>query len=339
MSEQPVNLKGLAARLNLSVSTVSRALSGHPRVSMRTRGRVKKLATELGFQLNLQASLLKAGKSFTIGLILPSLSEHFFTSALKGIEGVLDGNRYRVMIAQSHDCMAREKQSLKRMLSAKVDGILVALSADTDNFEHFEQVQNMGIPLVFFDRVPPSYRINAVTCDIYEQTHKAIKMLRDKGHRAIGLLNGPDTLLCSHERKLAYLNALEQVDADFKKTWIVDTDLSAKGTCAAITKLLSKSKEITAVLAFNDYVVLQAINYIRSRPQMEPRIDFVGYSNMPLLQYLDHTPVASIEQFPEIQGRLAAQMLMDILSENQSVSSVRQYRKKMVVAAQLINFT
>src|SRR6201991_2365791 len=130
-------IKEIAKQLNVSVSTVSRALHDHPGIGLRTRMRVQKLAQELHYEPNQAAIFFKQRKTFTIGVVLPNLKEEFFSNAISGIEDVAKENKYHVFIGQSHDDVETEKQIVAAMKDQHVDGLIVSLSKHTKNYDHF----------------------------------------------------------------------------------------------------------------------------------------------------------------------------------------------------------
>src|SRR5699024_2800352 len=130
--------------------TVSRALSDHPRIGLRTKMRVKELAEELGYEPNRQAIAFKQRKTFTLGLIVPGLQEEYFSDVITGIEDVALRNGYSVLIGQSHNDIEQEQRILKTMLEHRVDGLLVSISKDTDDIGYFEEYNKHHIPIVFF---------------------------------------------------------------------------------------------------------------------------------------------------------------------------------------------
>ena len=166
MDQKPTTIKEIARQLNVSVSTVSRALHNHPSIGLRTRTQVQQLAEALKYEPNQAAISFKKGKSMTLGLILPSLGEQYFSMAINGIEDVATKNGYTVLIGQSHDDVKREEQIVEAMRKQRVDGIIVSLSKSTKSYTHFDQLKGYNIPVVYFDRVPempeaysPAHRI------------------------------------------------------------------------------------------------------------------------------------------------------------------------------------
>lgn len=323
MNQKPVTIKEIAKRLNLSVSTISRALHDHPSIGLATRQQIKKLAAELNYEPNQAAISFKRGKTFTIGVILPNLREEFFSMAINGIEDVATNNKYTVLIGQSHDDMDREIQITETMRKQRVDGIVVSLSKNTTSFEHFGQLRTHGIPVVFFDRVPDLPWAYTVSCNLKESTVKLVDWLTARGHRLIGFLKGPDTVASSSERLQGFFEALENHQVPIDKKYVVETNLDAVSTAAAMEKLLSLPKPPTSVIAFNDYVALDAIKFTRSKGfRINKDICFVSYANLPVTSYLDDPPIASVEQFPYEQAEKATTILLDLIDRKGSVDEV-----------------
>src|ERR1700712_2796937 len=258
---KPATIKEIAQLLNISVSTVSRALHDHPSIGLTTRQKVKKLANELNYEPNQTAIFLQQGRTFTIGVILPELSESFFSSAISAIEDSDYKRNYTVLLAQSHDDELLEKQLVEKMKNHRVDGLLVSVSKNTSSYQHFENLRQYNIPVVFFDRIPPMQNIHYVACNMETGTVEAVNYLLKKGHRAIGMINGPSTIFASGERKEGYIKAMTKNRLKFDPSLIVSCDLTETGTRQALDELLASKRKPTAIVTFNDYVALFAIKH------------------------------------------------------------------------------
>src|SRR5215831_4921676 len=287
MEKKLPTIKEIAKRLNISISTVSRALHDHPSIGLRTRNEVKKMAAELNYEPNQTAIFFKQRKTFTLGLILPNLREEFFSAAINGIENISLENNYIVLIGQSHDDAEREKKIVETMKKHRVDGILASISKSTTSIEHFEQMKNYDIPVVFFDRVPDVPNIHSVRCDLYHSSIEAVEYLISKGHERIGYIQGPPTLSIKNERLEGYKIAHRQKDMPVDDALIVSTDLSAEGTHKAFDRLMQLKKRPSAILVFNDYVALDAIQHARNKKmKVNKEITFVSYANLPVTGYV-----------------------------------------------------
>jgi DNA-binding LacI/PurR family transcriptional regulator len=315
MDQKPATIKEIARLLNVSVSTVSRALHNHSSIGLRTKMQVQKLAEELHYEPNQAAISFKQGKTLTIGVILPNLGEEYFSMAINGIEDVATKNNYTVLIGQSHDDVEREKLIVDAMRRHRVDGLIVSLSKNTKSYEHFEQLKNYKIPVVFFDRVPDLADAYCVSCNLENSSVGLVDWLVNKGHTQIAFIKGPDTITHSRQRLSGYYEGLKKNKLKEENAYIVQTDLSKTKTQDAIHRLLALKDRPTAVIAFNDYVALDAIKYTRNLGlKINKDIFFVSYANLPITSYMDDPPLASVEQFPYQQAEKATDILLRLIT-------------------------
>lgn len=317
MDRKPATIKEIAQRLNVSVSTVSRALHDHPSIGLRTKMQVQKLAKDLNYEPNQAAISFKQGKTMTIGVILPNLGEEFFSIAINGIEDIATNNNYTVLIGQSHDDVEREKQIVDTMRRHRVDGLIVSLSKNTDNYEHFDQLKKYNIPVVFFDRVPETAEAFTVSCSLKKSSVNLVDWLVNQGHKKIAFINGPDTMQSSSDRLEGYKEGLKKNKLEYDKSYVVHTDLSSLSTKEAVRKLLALKVRPTAIIAFNDYVALDATKVSRQEGlKINKDIFFVSYANLPITSYMDDPPLASVEQFPYQQAEKATSILLQLVQAN-----------------------
>lgn len=311
----PPTIKEIAKRLNLATSTVSRALHDHPSIGLRTRMKVQELAKALNYEPNQTAIHFQQKKTFTIGIVLPELSEAFFSAAICGIEDAANKSNYMVLLGQSHDEEVREKKIVEIMKNHRVDGLIVSLAKNTGDYAHFEALQKFNIPVVFFDRIPGMADIHYVACNMESGTLQAVAHLLDKGHRVIGMINGPEQLIATTQRQAGYKLAMEKKRLKFDASLIVNTDLTKAGTRAAMQQLLTNKRKVTAIVAFNDYVAQDAVQYaIEQGIAVNKDLTFVSYANLPLSSYMAFPPIASVEQYPYEQGYKATEILLSLLT-------------------------
>jgi DNA-binding LacI/PurR family transcriptional regulator len=315
MKNKVATIKEIAKQLNISPSSVSRALHDHPSIGLRTKMRVQELAQQLNYEPNKIAIFFKQRKTFAIGVVLPNLKEQFFSDAISGIEDVAIKNKYNVFIGQSHDDVEREIQIITAMKEQRVDGIIISLAKHTKNYDHFTALSKYDIPIVFFDRVPPLKNVNRVYYNMVEGTKQALEFLIAKGHRRIGIINGPDEMKSSKERTDAYKEVMIKNRLKIDMSLVVSTDLTAEATRVALDELLSAKPRPTAILAINDYVALDAMQHAKKlKLKINKDISFVSYANLPITSFLLNPPMASVEQYPYLQGSKAAEILMGILN-------------------------
>lgn len=317
MKKKPATIKEIARRLKISPSTVSRALNDHPSIGLVTTMRVKKIAEELHYEPNQTAIFFKQRRTFTIGVILPSLSEPFFSSAISEIEKVAGEQDYTVLMGQSHDDAERELKILQTFKKHRVDGILMSLGKNTEDLSFVEMLNDAEVPIVFFDCVPKIEGVNKVYSDLSTGMREAIQAFASIGHQNIALINGPENLLASQERAEAYKKALEAENLEYSERYVVHTDLTEQGNIEAIDKLLTLSQRPSAIVSFNDFVTLDVIKYVRHKGLVQKKdIFFISYANYPLWKYMENPPMGSIEQYPDQQARKAAEILFKHIGEN-----------------------
>ncbi|WP_183561026.1 LacI family DNA-binding transcriptional regulator [Mucilaginibacter sp. SP1R1] len=337
MTSKPVTIKQIAEILKISVSSVSRALHDHPSIGLTTRAKVKKLAGELNYDPNQTAISFQKGKTYTIGVILPELSEAFFSAAISAIEDTAYKRNYTILLAQSHDEQEKEKQLIEKMKNHRVDGLLISVAKTTSSFEHFDMLKRYNIPIVFFDRIPPIKNIHYVACNMETGSIEAVNYLLQKGHRSIGMINGPSTLAASGERKEGYIKAMIKNRLKFDPSLVVSCDLTEQDTQAALDTLLANKRRPTAIVTFNDYIYLYSIKHARNlKINIESELQFVSYANLPIINYMDYAPVASVEQFPYLQGQKAADILIDLLNAKSGSPDEVQAYYKVIVESQLV---
>lgn len=324
----PPTLKEIARKLNISASTVSRALHDNQRISMLTKLRVQKLARELDYEPNQKAVFFQQKKTFTIGVILPDLSENFFSDAISGIEDISTKYKYSVLLGQSHDSEVREKEIVENIMNRRVDGLIISIARSTTNFGHFEVLKRYGIPVVFFDRVPDIPNIHSVACNVELGTVQAMKFLLQGGHRTIGMINGPERISSCHQREEGYIKAIIGHRLKYDPSLVVTSDLTSEGTEQAMAELLSLKRKPTAVLAFNDNVTLDAIQFARKKKlKINKDITFVSFSNLTMINRTAFPPVASVEQFPYQQGQKATEVLLGLLNKTNDHPGITEFNK------------
>jgi LacI family repressor for deo operon, udp, cdd, tsx, nupC, and nupG len=334
--DKVVTIKEIAKRLNISASTVSRALHNHKSIGLRTKTNVQQLAKELNYEPNQTAIFFQQRKTFTIGVILPELSEAFFSSAISGIEDCANKNKYTVLMGQSHDNEEREKQLVETMKSHRVDGLIVSIAKNTISYEHFEALKKFDIPIVYFDCIPTIQNIHYVACNMSSGTTQAFNFLRKLGHKTIGMINGPMNLLASKERVEGYRNALTKARLKYDPSLIISCDLTTENIYKATEKLLALKNKPTAIIAFNDYVLLDAVQAAKKmKLKINKDISFVSYANLPISNYSAHPPLASVEQYSYQQGQKAMEIMLDLLSKDKMENGNATYYK-IILEPQLV---
>ncbi len=294
----------------MSVSTVSKALNNNPSISKLTKDRVQKLATEWNYVRNETARHFKENKSFTIGIIIPDLLDQFYVLAINGVEKIANLHNYNVLVSQTYENKEKEKQIVENMIRNRVDGIIIAISKNTTEIDTFKRLTNSGIHVVFLSRFFSDPTFNYISTDNIDGALKAMQLLFERGHKRIAHLMGPSVLRTSHQRLEGYKKALETKGMSFDPALVEEVDFTEDATVAAVNKLMQLKNPPTAFFTFKNYVSLDVIRCLkRSYSAIADKIDVVGFGNLPLIQFLDQKPVASVDENSYTMGMKAAQLI------------------------------
>lgn len=306
-----VTIHDIARELNISASTVSRALNDNPRISKSTKDKIKSLALKLGYQPNTIASNLRTQKTHTIGIVVPLINRHFFSTFISGVEDVAFEAGYNVIISQSKDLLQKEKQIVHSMFSNRVDGLITSISMQTSNFEHFQMFADKNIPLIFFDRIAPQLNANKIIVDDFACGFKATQHLIDQGYQRIAHLAGPTVLNTYHDRMEGYKSALKKNQMPIENDLIICNRLTRMDGQQAIKQLLDLKNPPDAVFCGNDTSALSMIVYLKSQGIRIPE-DFgiVGFSNEPFSEVV--TPsISTLKQPAQEMGQKAAELIIN----------------------------
>lgn len=316
---KPITIVEIARALQLSPSTVSKGLKDHSAINALTKEKIKQKARELNYVPNETARFFQQKKSNCIGVILPTLKNHFYVDAISGIEAAAMQNNYRVLICQSHENFEKEKELTNMMLLQRVDALIITITKETNIYEHVQQLDKMQIPVLYFVRVPKLEQCNYIKNNVFEAAATATTFLIRKGHRHIAHLKGPDDLVTSYERLEGYKSALKAARLPIEDALIQTTDFQEKSTISAFKKVLKAPVKPTAVLTFKDYVALDAIEYLKKKdPRLLHQIEFVGFGNLPDLRYMNYPLSASVEEHPYKLGEKAITQVLHLLNHPSS---------------------
>ncbi|WP_035567166.1 LacI family DNA-binding transcriptional regulator [Hymenobacter sp. IS2118] len=309
------SIKDLAQQLNLSISTVSRALADHRDISEATKQRVRQLAQELSFRPNQLAAALRKGHSKNLGVIVPHIKGYFFPAVLNGIEKVATREGFNVMMCQSNEDLRREKRNIETLLDAQVEGILMSVSATTHpETEHFEQVRRQGIPLVFFDRVPELPQSMAVVLDDFQGAYQAVSHLIAQGCTRIAHLAGPQHLNTSRNRCLGYLEALRAHGITHEEQWLYSLPtLTHEAGRLGMQHLLDAAPQLDGLFAAYAIPTVGALEVLREQGRRVPQdLALACFSNEPFTA-MTQPQLTVIDQRAEQMGETAVRLFLQLL--------------------------
>lgn len=314
--ENKATIHDIAKALKIDASTVSRALNNSPRVSSRTKVRILAKANELGYQPNLLASNLRKNKSNTIGVIVPRISRHFFSSVISGIEEAAYDAGYNVMICQSLEQLKREQDIIKTLMANRVDGVLLSVSMETTEVEHLRSMKNNGTPFLFFDRHCEIEGISSVLIDDFQGGFDATEHLILKGCRDIGHFSGPQELAIYRNRFEGYKKALEKHKIPFRPELVLYSSLMESDGAEGAKTLLSLSYMVDGLFSANDVAAIGAMKYFKKAGVVIPEdIAMVGFSNEPFSGIIDPS-LTTIDQ-PGFQiGQISTILLLEEINNS-----------------------
>jgi LacI family transcriptional regulator len=314
----------IAEELNLSVSTVSRALNDNPNISARTKDKVKKMARKMGYRPNALAAGLRSSKSKTIGLIVPRISMFFPATISTIIQNKLQEHGYNLIICQSNDSYEQEVAMVNTLYSARVDGLVVSTTLYTTDFSHFDVFKDNNIPLVFFDRVPKDYNVKVIKGDDYLGGYLATSHLIERGCKDIVHISGPLSCNLYVERVNGYKNALKQHQLPVKKHRLFYQELTKENALQVCEKVFSERPYPDGIFASNDTTAIAIMEYCRTIDLKVPEeLKIVGYSNDPRTEIIS-PPISSVDQYPVMMGERVVAALMELIHSAASPSRFSQ---------------
>ena len=215
------SLKDLAKELGVSIATVSRALRSSPEIGLEMQAKVKELAKRLNYRPNPFAQSLRKEAPRVIGVVVPNLVTHYYSAVLDGIEEEARKAGYSIISANTHENSEAEVRAIDNFISLHVEGIIACLAQDTTDYSHFEEISNMGIPLVFFGRTCLPEKFSSVMANGDVAAQEATQHLIDTGSRRIAFVGGPNHLDMVKRRKHGYLEALKENRIPIVSWWYV----------------------------------------------------------------------------------------------------------------------
>ena len=312
-----VTLKEIATQLKVSVSTVSRALTDSYEINVETKKKVQKLAKELNYQPNPFASFLRKHKSNTIALVIPEISNNFFSLVIKGVEAACQEKDYYVLIYESDENFQKEERIANHLMGGRVDGVLISVCSETHNSDHLKEIIERKIKLVMFDRVLSDINVSKVTSNDYHNSLEATKLLLNQGCRKIAFLKAGLNLSTMDKREKAYADALKiyglEIDDSMIKTFAPNKELDLNELQAFII-----DKKPDAIfcsvenLAIACYDICSQLNI-----KIPNDIKIITFSNLKVARLLNPS-LSTISQPAYEIGKTAATLLInEIEGKNQ----------------------
>lgn len=320
---KPVTLKDIARTLNISITTVSKALKDYPDVSKKTKSLVKETASILNYKPNSFAVNLRTKESKTIGLIIPEIVHHFFSNVIKGILAQAEKKGYLVIILQSNESYKLEKKQIDLLLAKRVDGILISLANNTIDFSHLNEVINLGIPLVMFDKIAKLVNCSKVIINDRNAAAIATQHLIDIGCKRIAHFRGPLLPQNSIDRFLGYKKTLLDNGLAYDPQLVyVSEDTSFKDGKSNVIKMLNEHNDVDGIFINTDLVAVGAIAELNKRNISIPNeIAIVGFSNW-FMSSVISPALSTIDQPGYIMGKKSFKLLYKEISANKNQNPI-----------------
>jgi LacI family transcriptional regulator len=333
MKKERATIHDIARELNITASTVSRALNDHPRISDATKRSVLSVAARLSYQPHRLAAALRNGRSLVIGVIIPMADRNFFGSIVRGVEEVANAANYQVMICQTYEDPRKEAAAVEALLNSRVDGIIASISKATEDFRHYQKVKDKGIPLVLFDRTTDQLDVSHVVIDDYLAAYKATEHLIQQGCRRIAHFTNIQKIAIYKERLRGYRTALEDRGISFREELVVESNLQLEDGRSSMQKLLALPVVPDAVFSASDLGAMGALQVLKENNIKVPDdVALVGFSNEPFTMFCD-PPLTSVDQHCKRMGNTASEIFL----EEVMASADRKFiAKKIVLPAELI---
>jgi len=316
MKSNQITIVDIANELKMSKSTVSRALTGHPNVKTETRAKVMELAEKLDYQRNMLSISLITNKTKTIGIVLPEFITSFFPQVVVGAQEEAARQGYSVLVSQCNESYDTEVANSKVMLANRVDGVMVSLTKETLNYDHWKAFIRKKIPVVFFNRVCEEMMVPKVVVNDYDAAFKAVEHLIQIGKRRIAHLAGPSQLVISRKRMNGYRDALKKYDIPIDEELILEYDLNLSKVKMYVKHLMDLDSPPDALFAVNDPTAIEAIQIIKKLGKRIPEdIAIVGFSDNYGSSFIEPSLTTIAQPVREI-GRTAMELLLGLMDKD-----------------------
>lgn len=306
-----ITIKDIARALNLSTSTVSRALRDSYEINPETKRLVIEYAERLNYRPNPIALSLRENRSRVIGVVVPQIANNFFSQVINGIEAIAYNRGYHVIIFQSHESFEREVLTVQQAVARKADGLLISLSSSTSDVTHIRELQEKKLPIVLFDRVAKELDSISVTADNFEAAFAATEHLIQTGRRRIAHITIPPYISITQERLAGYRAALEKYGIAYDESLLRYAGFGQNEVEPIIDDLLGQSPD--AFFAASDRLALSTLAALKKRGIAIPgQVSLIGFTNTPVADLLA-PPMSTVEQ-PALEiGQVAAEQLINLI--------------------------
>lgn len=330
MKKGNLTIKDIAKDLNVSPSTVSRALKDNTDISIETRKLVQDYAKKHKYKPNALALSLRTQHTNIIGVIVPELANHFFSGVLSGMETVAEERDYHVIVCQSLEDYKKELRNVQTLIKARVCGVLISQAKSTIDYEHFQELLDNNIPVIFFDRICTGIDTDKVVVDDYSGTFTAVEYMIKTGCKRIAFFSAPFHMEISKNRRNGYLDALRKYHLPVEDGLVRIADTKPLGYERAM-EILQEPNRPDGFMAMNDYTasgILLAAKELGLKVPCD--ISICGFSNSNISQDTDPM-LTTMDQHPQKVGEEAMRLLLEKIENPENTS-----RKNKIIKTSLI---
>ncbi len=312
-------MKHIAKELDVSISTVSKALKNSEEISRDTKEKVQAFAKLYNYKPNNIAISLKNKRTKNIGVIIPDIVHHFFTTVIRGIEKFANTKGYNVIVCLSDESFDKEVINMEMLANGSIDGFIMSLSSDTqlkNDYNHLKEVTEQGIPLVLFDRITNEVECDKIIIDDQLGAYVATKKLLDQGRKKIALITTQDYLSVSKARTEGFLKAIADSEDNAVEKLILK--MPSMGMDESLFTTFLDGNDVDAVLCVNEIFAISAMRYLKLKGKRIPEdVSCIGFTDGLLSKYANPS-LTAIAQHGDEMGKMAAEMLIEkIESENE----------------------
>lgn len=316
-SYSEVTIYDIAKALDLSPSTVSRALKGHPHINRETARKIRETADTMGYRRNNFASSLRLRKTNTLGLLVPKLNSYFMSTVIAGIEKVTNENGYGLIISTSQESVKQEIAGVRTLFNSRVDGLMVSLAFDTKDTGHFKLFLDKNIPVIFFDRVSRCPGCMNVVIDNFMAGYEVTSHLMEQGCKRIVHLGGNVLRNVYSERFEGYKKALRSGGVSFDKNLLIIGDLSRQSGLEAAKKILKMQPLPDGVFASNDTSAVSImLHLLKEGIRIPGDICVAGFNNEPVSEVIKPN-LTTVDYPAEEIGEIVAGIMINRLKNRQ----------------------
>lgn len=312
MKSNPVTLKDIAKKLGITAATVSRALKDYPDISPKTKKLVLAAVKEMKYRPNPIALNLRKNQSKTIGIIIPNIVHEFFSTVISGVIKYADEAGYSVVLCQSNEKYHQEVREAGVLLTSRVDGLLISLSNETDDYAHIQEFLEYDVPVVLIDKVCDELEVSKVVVDDFEGAFQAVEHLILQGCKRIAHIKGPNTASNVKARFQGYLKALEKHQIDFNASLIFECKwMTYEDGLEQTAKILSLAQLPDAIFAGSEMAAVGALSALKSKQIKVPeQIAVIGFNDFKMASVIEPS-LSTIYQPGEDMGKTAVKILLE----------------------------